>query len=219
MFVGSISAIGTHSSYTSDLQLIDKIPGARWLTTTEEAHLATHVIASDGKQQLKRTPKLMIAMNKTPNIVVLDWFIQSAKKGTVLSCEKYLVVDKKAEEEYSFNMKATVARINDHIESGRGVLTGKLVHVCKGVAGNQAPTENELRCIVEAAGGRWLQNLRKLSTADAEDVLVIASNDGQDGSQQMKVPAVAAAIKRGAKLKTAAWLFDTMMTQQLDEKK
>ena len=197
-------------------QLIHKIPGAKWVETTEEAHLATHVIAKKGKDPLKRTPKLMIAMNKTPNIVTLDWLIESAKKGTALPCDRYLVKDKAAEKTYKFRMAETVERIKDHIEHGTAVLSGKSVFVCKGVAGDNAPKEDELRCIVEAAGGSWLSTLEKATAKPTEDLIIITSKDQPVASKQIKERAVAGAIKKGALQKTTTWLFDGIMAQQLD---
>jgi hypothetical protein len=196
--------------------MVNKIPGASWITETEEAHLATHVIASDGKQQLKRTPKLMIAMNKTPNIVLLDWFTDSAKKGIALPCDKFLVKDKGAEKEYGFIMDETIERIKEHLANDTAVLIGKHIYVCKGVAGKKAPKENELKCIVLAAGGEWLANLNNLQASQLNDVVIITSSEPSDASKQIKVAKAASAIKRGVLHKTTTWLFDGIMAQQLD---
>ena len=198
------------------LQLIHKIPGASWVETTEEAHLATHVIAKKGKDPLKRTPKLMIAMNKTPNIVTFDWFLESAKKGTALPCDRYLVKDKVAEKTYNFRMVETAERIKEHLKHNTSVLSGKAIFVCKGVAGDNAPKEDELICIVEAAGGRWLSMLETTATASTEDLIIITSKDQSAASKQVKERAVARALKEGALQKPTTWLFDGMMAQQLD---
>jgi hypothetical protein len=197
--------------------LIKKIPNARLVEETEDAHTATHDIASDGKQQLKRTPKLMIALNKTPNIVELKWLKDSAKAGSVLSADKYVVSDKAAEKEYGFSMKETIARIRQRLETNDPVLNGKLVFVCKGVAGNNAPKEIELRCIIEAAGGQWLSQLKKRSEGDEMDRLVIiTSSDAKAAGNQVQKKDVADAIQHGAQYKSTLWLFDGMMRQKLD---
>ncbi|GKY93110.1 hypothetical protein MPSEU_000279200 [Mayamaea pseudoterrestris] len=215
--IKEVRIIATKVQLTNkQLKMIDKIPGASWITETEHAHEATHVIASDGKQQLKRTPKLMIALNKTPNIVTLDWFTECAKKGAVLPCDTFLVNDKRAEKEYDFVMNETLDRITEHLENGIAVLTGKHVYVCKGVAGNKAPKEDEFKCIVEAAGGEWLPNLKTRSGIQKEDVIIITNCDSTEEAKQTKVTAVASAIRQGAQQKTTSWLFKTMMTQHLD---
>jgi hypothetical protein len=196
--------------------MIDKIPNARFVERTEDAHLATHVIASDGKQPLKRTPKLMIAMNKTPNIVLLDWLVESAKQGTALPCDKFLVKDKEAEVVYGFRMEDTVKRIKEHLENETALLQGKLVYVCKGVAGNKAPSESEFKCIVEAAGGHWLPGLKDLpSMAQMPKLIIITSSEPKEAVKQVKIKAVVNAIKHGALQRTTSWLFDGMMTQHL----
>jgi len=181
-----------------------------------EAHTATHVIASDGRQSIKRTPKLMIAINKTPNIVTLDWLTESAKTGKVLPCDDFLILDdKKAEEKYGFNMATTVDRIKCNLENKTPLLDGKKVYVCDGVAGDKAPPMDELKLIVEAAGGKFVSSLRSIND-DADFLIVITSADAKDMQQQTKKRAVQWVLKKGgASQKTTSWLFQSVMAQNL----
>lgn len=186
-----------------------------------DAHTASHVIASNGKLSLKRTPKLMIALNKTANIVTLNWLTESAKSGKALPCSNYFILDdKEAESRYGFSMKKTLDRVRQNIKHGTPVLGGFAVFVCKGVAGNKSPPENELKLIIEAAGGEWVSSLSALLNARNDNsrrgFLIITSNDPEDRTKQLKIRAVASALKHGAVAKSTSWLFQIMMTQQLD---
>lgn len=42
--------------------------GAELLETVEDAAMATHIIVSDGKTKLRRTPKLMICLSKVRDL-------------------------------------------------------------------------------------------------------------------------------------------------------
>ena len=54
-----------------------KALGAEYVENVEDAHTATHVIASDGISRMRRTPKLMIGLSCTSNIVYSNYLDQS----------------------------------------------------------------------------------------------------------------------------------------------
>ena len=57
----------------------------------DDAHTVTHIIATDGKKQIKRTPKLMIALCRTTNIISLQWLLESSAANSFLPCHQFLV--------------------------------------------------------------------------------------------------------------------------------
>ena len=51
--------------------------GAELLETVEDAAMATHIIVSDGKTKLRRTPKLMICLSKVCDLCHCSHFTPS----------------------------------------------------------------------------------------------------------------------------------------------
>lgn len=192
------------------LQMLKKI-GATLIENVEEAHTATHMIASDGESSLPRTPKLMIAMCCTANIVSVEWLKQSATKGKALPPNKFLLVDdKKAEKTYNFSMRDTLKNINANLKKGHRVLEGWHILVCNGVAGNNAPGEEELKLIISAAGGTWITSSEEAN--DIKRTIVIT----KDPEPKRLGRAAAAAVDNGARKKSTKWLFHTLITQELN---
>lgn len=195
--------------------MLKKINGVL-LESVESAHTATHVIVTDGTGPIRRTPKLMIAFCRTCNIVTLDWLVQSARVGNALPCAPFFALgDEKAEKQYNFSLEKTIARIQANLKNETYLLSGRAVYVCKGVAGNKAPPENELRLIVEAAGGTWLSSLTSPSKDGKNSTIIIVTSDPEP-KKQVSSKDVTAALKGGAAKKTTSWLFRATMTQQLD---
>lgn len=192
-----------------------KAIGGVILDKVEDAASATHVIVTDGKESLRRTPKLMIALCKTSNVVSMKWLDDSAKKRTALAARDYLVLnDKDAECKYNFSMRETLRNGNQLRKEGKTLLDGSPVFVCKGVAGNKAPKEKELKLIIDAAGGRWVSSSSQLKKEDvSENVIIIASDPPSKG--QLSNKDVAKAIKNGATESTTSWLFNSLLCQEM----
>ncbi|KAL7532955.1 hypothetical protein ACHAXR_004952, partial [Thalassiosira sp. AJA248-18] len=130
MFTG-ITATRRH------MQMIETI-GAEFVDSIEEAHTATHVIASDGRTKLRRTPKLMICLCRVSKILSMEWLEQSAKEQRVLDCHDFLLLgDEEAEKRYKFSMKETIRNGILARKNRGGVLGGWFVMICSGVAGNK----------------------------------------------------------------------------------
>ena len=107
--------------------------------------MATHVIVSDGVVKLRRTPKLMICVCRTPQILSIEWLEQSAASQRVLDTDGYLLLnDREAEKRYNFSMEETIRHGTLARKKRGGVLGGWSVYICAGVAGNRAPTMKEL---------------------------------------------------------------------------
>ena len=192
-------------------QMIETI-GAQLVDSIEDASTATHVIASDGKTKLRRTPKLMICFSATPNILTLSWLEASSKEQKVLDADDFLLTDKEAEKRYEFSMKET-------IENGRkarldrgGVLGDTSIYICSGVAGNKAPSMKELQLIIQAAGGTVLKTL---TNSNPLKTIVLTSDPST--KTQLKERGVSKAEGAGAKIMTTTQLFHTVTTQHLDQ--
>lgn len=191
------------------MQMIETI-GATIVESIEEAHTATHVIVTDGKTKLRRTPKLMVCICKSPNIVKLEWLEQSAKEQRVLDTTPYLLIDdKEAEKRYNFSMKDTIQNGIQVREKG-GVLGGLYVYICSGVAGNQAPSTKELNLIIEAAGGNVLSSL---STSNTNPAKTIVLTSDPCTHSQLREPGVKNIPQMGGKIVSTSWLFHVIITQ------
>lgn len=196
--------------------MVAKINGVI-LEDVEDARTATHVIVSDGVSSIRRTPKLMIALCRTPNIVSLNWLTKSALAGIPLPCtEEFLVLsDNKAESQYSFSMRETIQQIKMNQHQNTFLFSNYNIFVCSGVFGNKAPPEKELRLIVQAAGGTWINSTTQSSSSSSKPIIVITS-DPETKKQVNDIKGLLSKNKDCSIVKkTTTWLFHTMMTQQL----
>jgi len=186
--------------------------GASLIESIDDAASATHVIAGDTKNSLRRTPKLMVALCITPNILHLNWLNDSFKAGEVLKCSKYLLLkDKAAEKKYNFSMKTTIKNGSEAREKG-GIFADMFVYFCKGVAGNKAPSIKELEIMVSSAGGTFLKVLPK-SNVDTKIILIVTSDPATEA--QKREQRVMKMIEGGGHLVSTTWLFQCMIAQEL----
>jgi len=137
----------------TNIKWIDDI-GAELVESIKDANTVTHVIVSDGKRiSMRRTPKLMICLCNTSNVVSLQWLEQSAKKQTVLDTEPFLWLnDKKAQKAYNFDMEATLYNGTLARKKRGGLLGGWCVYICQGVAGNKCESRSYISSILST----WL---------------------------------------------------------------
>ena len=187
--------------------------GAELVESIEEASTATHVIASDGKTKLRRTPKLMICISKVSKILSIDWLERSSAELKVLDTDDFLLLDdKEAEETYNFSMKETLDNgLVARCERG-GVLGGWSVYICSGVAGNKAPTRKELHLILEAAGAHVLESLSETHCTDPAKTIVLTSDPCTEA--QLREDGIQRVTSLGARKFSTSWLFRTIITQR-----
>lgn len=199
--------------HTALSQMIDSI-GAELVESVEEAATATHVIASDGKTKLRRTPKLMICICRVSKILSIEWLERSSIEQQILDTNDFLLLgDKEAEETYNFSMKETIENgILARRERG-GVLGGWSVHICSNVAGNRAPSTKELTLIILAAGGKVLETLSESHVLDPLKTIVLTSDPNTEA--QLAEHGVERVASLGAKIATTSWLFHTIITQKI----
>lgn len=176
--------------------------GGELLETIEEAETATHVICSDGKEQMRRTPKLLIGICNTSNLLTSKWLVDSALKRAALPVQNYLVLNDKAfEKKHKFKMRTALANSDRFRQNNTTLLAGRDVFICKGVPGNKAPPENELKLIVHAAGGNWL------SRSPRGKCIIITSDP--PAKNQLRV------VRQGSQHFTISWLFNCILSQEL----
>ena len=148
----------------------------------------------------------MICISSTSKILNIEWLEQSCENNQILDTSDFLHVnDTEAEQRYDFSMSETIS--NGIIARRRGgVLGGWWIYVCNGVAGNRAPSMEELQLIIEAAGGTVLRSLSD-SGYDPEKTIILTSDPSTSAqlseSRQIGVP------------HTTSWLFHTIITQRL----
>ena len=93
-----------------------------------------------------------------------------------------------------------------------GVLGGRWVYICHGVAGNQAPSAKELRLIIEAAGGTLLSSLGSHDFDPGKTIILTSDPRTQS---QLNESGVKEQVDNGAKTCTTSWLFHSIITQTL----
>lgn len=195
--------------------------GGELLENIEDAASATHVIAGDEETSLRRTPKLMIGICRTSKIVHMNWLIESAKAREALPCNDFLLLnDKEAEEKYDFKMRASLQRGDKLRRKNEFLLSGYGVYVCSGVAGNKAPPEEELKLIVDAAGGKWLSSIAPRGIREMETSKILIVTTEKPDKKRIKSPEardVDKAVKLGARTCHASWLFQCIIRQSMSD--
>ena len=125
---------------------------------TDNPEEATHMVTG---AELKRTPKLMVAINAgVKYIVTLQWMVESAAKGMPLPLSlskncSFLLRDVAKEKQWGFEMWRTLSKSRG--SGQQGVFAGMNILVTPGVLGVKAPKEDEMRAIVTSGGGTLLK--------------------------------------------------------------
>lgn len=193
--------------------------GGIFLEKVQDAATATHLVAASDDVRLKRTPKLMIALCRTGNIVHLDWLEQSAVKREALEVTNFLLInEKEAEIQYNFSMPETLQRAHEMRENGKSLFEGCGFYLCAGVAGsraadNRTPPEEDFRLILEAAGGTVFKSLPTTKRSNFDSFLIVVSKLGKEAKKQLSMKKVAEAVQKGAIPKTTEEIFHAIMTQ------
>lgn len=186
--------------------------GAELLESLEEASAATHLIATDGESIFRRTPKLMICICKTPNILSVEWLEKSSINQKLLDTDDFLLLDNEsAEKAYNFSMRESIR--NGILARKRGgLLGGWCVYICSGVAGNKAPSVKELTLIIEATGARVITSLNDSDMLEPQSIMILTSDPTTEA--QKNEFGVRKIERLGAQIVTTTWLFQTIITQQ-----
>lgn len=148
----------------------------------DDPRVATHMIVGE---ELKRTPKLLIAINSGVRYIVhLRWLEDSCKRGKPLDIttlqSKYIVHDKKKEQLWGFEMEHTLS-LSRGIGCA-GVFAGyRYFYYIDGVTEERVPPSEEMKAIIESGNGMWLNSIHHIGciTGDGEfqRVLVISTKE------------------------------------------
>lgn len=187
----------------------------------DDAATATHVIAASDDVRLKRTPKLMIAMCRTPNILHLGWLEKSAERGELVATKPFILRhEADAEKQYQFKMRAAIESGNALRKQGISLLSGFQVFLCSGVAGNKTkgnrtPPEKEFRLILESAGAQVLKTLPTRGK-DLSNIIVIVSKVEKEQRKQTGTKKVSDCLSKGAVSRTTDEIFQAIMRQEFE---
>lgn len=171
----------------------------------------THLLV-DEKVNTKRTAKLMIAMCRARHVCTTAWLRKCLEEKQVVPLNS--PVDPRVRKNPEPNRRITDESLERALElrsAGKYILSDFAISVCKRVAGDKAPSLDELRCMVENAGGVWLGEKVPDKKIEWKQTIVITSdpcNRAQKKSLETKGDDVEA--------RTTSWLFDTLMLQRLD---
>jgi hypothetical protein len=143
-------------------------------TIVDEPSVATHVVTMDNT--IKRTVKLMTALNRGVLFVVGEkWLQDSAKAGkpvaiTDLASSPYIVTDAAREHQWGFRLSDTLAlpRGPRSGSNGRLVFADLLFYFTPAVfKSDRVPPQADMRAVVESGGGTWLESLPKASSSSS----------------------------------------------------
>lgn len=121
--------------------------------------LATHLVTL---VPLKRTPKLMIALNSGVKYVVNErWVEDSAANGSPLEIDiqstkksPYLICDRTKEKLWNFKLLDVLKLPRGCTTDSGGVFSNLIFFVTNGVCGQVAPPAIEMKQIIESGGGK-----------------------------------------------------------------
>lgn len=156
----------------------------------DDPHEATHVIVGE---ELKRTPKLMIAINiGVPYILRFKWLQDSVKqKKAILSSQSpfhsYVAQDEAKERQWG-------CKILDILPKQRSgdLFQGLGFYMLNGVCGDKAPPEEDMMKIIQSGGGYTFimgysktasQDSKKLQIVDRSQDEIIAGHPSMNASQ------------------------------------
>jgi len=149
--------LATGVSTASKAQIAKMIGAIRGARQAESPLEATHVVT---ETKLKRTPKLLAAIAVARHVVSIEWLRASAKLGEPKKTGAFAVQDRAAESNWGFDLR-------ESLRSSARVLTGYAVALAPGLrADKKIPEDAEVRNIVHAAGGFFVQDLSHRAWTD-----------------------------------------------------
>ena len=191
--------------------------GITLVGSLKDANTVTHMVVGSAENSLRRTPKLMIGLCCTPNILHLDWLIQSYRQQKVLNCKAYIFSSVLAEKKYSFVMENSLSIAEKRRRDG-GLLSGWNLYFTYNHANNKkVPKQEDLQLIVQAAGGTVLpQSDSPLSSeVNPQKVIVITSDSVLP--EKISDSRAAKLVLDGARFFLMRWLFDCITNQELSK--
>ena len=148
--------------------------------------------------KIRRTAKLLCALGRGIPIVSSSWITQSKSAKTVLDPTHHLIEDTETERKYGFSLRKSI-----QTASKTPLLQTYKVHATKCCL----PPPDQLKEIVECAGGSWLKQMPKKK---ADDVVIISCREDKDVLNK--------AIKAGFNVQDKEFLLTGLLKQQLNFK-
>ena len=173
----------------------------------------THLVVEEGVEA-KRTPKMMYSMCQASYVVTTAWLRKCLEAGEVLPVVSS--VDPEVVQHRDASKRITSEALErSHVlrEAGKRILSDCTVSIFKKIAGHKAPELDQLRCIIEGAGGGVFLGEgipTKKQRVDGKHAIMITS-DPCPRSQKRELETSGG----GLIPKTTTWLFGTFMSQQL----
>eukprot|EP00917_Polyrhabdina_sp_WS-2016_P001650 GHVP01003415.1.p1 GENE.GHVP01003415.1~~GHVP01003415.1.p1 ORF type:complete len:439 (-),score=97.10 GHVP01003415.1:692-1972(-) len=147
---------------SSQLKIIKELG---WSNRSDLAALrnrkVTHVVAD----KIRRTVKFFVAVAQGIPIVSSDYLYACASEKKLLGTSRYILKDKASEEKFGFSLEQSIKKAKE-----KPFLKGYYVFMCHSV---QIVARNEMKLIVEAGGGIWLE---KLWGGNRSDVITIGTD-------------------------------------------
>ena len=175
----------------------------------------THAIVGDADNHIRRTAKLMAVLCITPYIMSSTWLDDCYKHRLIMGPSHHMLLnDYIAEKAYCFSMKKTVRDGNERRKEG-GILNGWKIMLCSDVAGKKAPKESDLKMMVAASGGQWLESSNVPVPLEEDPIHVIVITSDPATLNQLEDEMARTAAENGAGFFTTGWLFDILMHQKI----
>ncbi|KAJ3123297.1 PAX-interacting protein 1 [Nowakowskiella sp. JEL0407] len=164
----------------------------------------THLVTAGG---ILRTVKFLCALSTGKHILGTNWLEASRKEGRFVDEEGYIARDKKAEANYGFNLVESIRKARERIQNNNGtsdLLQGKKIYATPSVNLGK----DDLRIIINAAGGELIDKLPRFDKKHLENIIVIADDKEKDLCSKL--------TRDGWKVYTKEILFTGIMRQEID---
>ncbi|XP_047667701.1 mediator of DNA damage checkpoint protein 1 [Tachysurus fulvidraco] len=140
----------------------------------------THLVTD----KVRRTVKFLCAVARGVSIVTPDWLIKSAKAGSFLSPNGFLVKDAEQEKKFNFSLQDALG-----VASSQPLLQGYEIHVTPSVK----PEPAQMKEIITCCGARFLPKMP--SAHKAQTVVVVSCEEDRalcERARSLSFPVVSA---------------------------
>ena len=117
----------------------------------DDVNVDFDILVSDN---LRRTVKLMLAINKGADILSIRWLIDSDKEKKLLPLKDYILRDEEMEKKLNFSVEEALEKVRKEEQK---LFEGKEFYLSKSVV----PAYKELRVLIESGGGKVMDNPSK----------------------------------------------------------
>eukprot|EP00826_Nyctotherus_ovalis_P007652 TRINITY_DN11944_c0_g1_i3.p2 TRINITY_DN11944_c0_g1~~TRINITY_DN11944_c0_g1_i3.p2 ORF type:complete len:165 (-),score=50.21 TRINITY_DN11944_c0_g1_i3:43-537(-) len=105
-------------------------------------------------QSLRRTSKLLVAINRGAEILAINWLTESARANKLLPTEEYILKDEEMEKRWDVTISEVLRKVKNET---RGVFHGMSFFLSKGIV----PEYAEMKAIIETGGGNVVSSPSK----------------------------------------------------------